>query len=161
MRVIMQTFGAVLGVVVLGALLLDEGEVVTLVGHHGGREYETQLWIVEVEGRDYLRARDPGADWLRRLGSAAYVQLRRGHGASAPLEPYEATPTLDAALRESVDRAMAAKYGLADRVWSMVAGDSSSVPVALEPAEPAHAEGEGGEDRELRVQPDAKPGGVS
>jgi hypothetical protein len=151
-RVIMQCLGALLAAVVLGALLLDEGEVVTLVGHHAGQAYETQLWVVELDGRSYLRARDGEAAWLSRLGSGADVQLRHGHGTSARLEAFRATPSLDSALRQRVDEAMAAKYGLADRLWSTLSGTEASVPVTLVPAPPSSDEGVPA-GRELREQP--------
>jgi hypothetical protein len=148
----MQCFGALLAAVVLGALLLDEGEVVTLVAHQSGQAHETQLWVVELDGRSYLRARGREAAWLSRLGSGAHVQLRHGHGASARLDAYRATPSSDADLRRRVDEAMAAKYGLADRLWSMLSGRAASVPVALDPAPPSPDE-DVPAGRELREQP--------
>jgi hypothetical protein len=153
----MQGFGAVIAGVVLGALLLDEGDVVTLLDRHAGQEYETQLWIVELDGVSYLRARNPDAGWLVRIGSGHPVQLRREPGRTSPTRPYEATPSTDAALRERVDAAMAAKYGLADKLWATLAGRSHSLPVALAPALAFHADENADERAEEEPAAAAKP----
>jgi len=47
----MLAIGAMTGILVVSALLLDEGEVVTLLTEAEGRTYSTQLWIVEIDGR--------------------------------------------------------------------------------------------------------------
>jgi hypothetical protein len=109
---------------------VDEGEVVTLVTFDS-REHavHTELWIVDVEGRTYVRAADAEADWLERLLAHPEVALQRD-GAESRMR---GEPSDDPAVREAVNRAMRQKYGSIDRVVGWVRDRSRCVPVRLAP----------------------------
>ena len=128
----MQATGAVAAALVLAALLLDEGEVVTLITYGEGRSYQTQLWIVRLGGREHLRAGSSGARWLARLRVRPEVGLRRAEKSDAKARAYRARPSDEDGLRDRVNRAMAAKYGLADRLWGLLSDRRRAVPVVLE-----------------------------
>ncbi len=128
----MQGVGLVAAVFVLGALLLDEGEVVTLITHGEGRSYTTQLWIVRVEGQQYLRAGSSRVRWLRRLRANPDVWLRASPARSEQARAYRARPIADEGVRERVNRAMLLKYGLADRLWGLFSSRRKSVSILLE-----------------------------
>jgi hypothetical protein len=126
-----------IGGLVFGVLLVPEGEVATLATLAAdGVEYETQVWVVEgdglpgaAEGVVFLRAGSPRASWLARLREKPEVALARGE----ERRPYRALPEEDVALRERVNGAMAAKYGVADRLIAHVFDRDESVPVRLVP----------------------------
>ncbi len=131
MRIAMLAIGVVIGFLVLGALVLDEGEVVTLLTAEGGREYRTHLWIVEIDGREFVRANRLDSNWLARLKANPEVRLRRSVGPHAPSEPYWARPIDDLALSARVDTEIARKYRFADRVGRQLVDDRESVVVEL------------------------------
>jgi hypothetical protein len=109
---------------------IDEGEVVQLTTYDGrAHGHSTDLWIVDVDGRLYLRADLPGADWLERLRANPEAELRR----DGTHERVRAVPVDDPAVRSAVDRAMAAKYGLVDRLVGAIRNDDRTTPVLLEP----------------------------
>jgi hypothetical protein len=124
----MLILGLLIGGVVAGFMLVDEGELVTL--HTRGPDgdgYETQLWLIEEKGEFYLRAHFPGAKWLGRIRLHPEVELRRGDASDSLL----ALPVDDAEVRRAVNRAMAAKYGFADRLASAVWDPEKSIPILL------------------------------
>ena len=130
---------ALCAVVVIASLLVPEGEVVTLnVLDIEGREYPTQLWIVELGGVSYLRAGNPNSKWLARLRDRPEVTLGAAEAGEQPT-PYLATPIDDdPAQRARIGAAMAEKYGLADWLWSTIADRDRSVPIRLD-ARPAES----------------------
>jgi hypothetical protein len=108
---------------------VDEGEVVTLSTFDSREKaVHTDLWIVDIEGRAYVRAADAESDWLERLKAHPEGQLRRKGKDSR----VRAVPSADPAMREAVNRAMRRKYGSVDRVVSWLRDRSNSVPVRLE-----------------------------
>jgi hypothetical protein len=121
--------GLLIGALVAAFMLIDEGELVTVEtqGLDGDR-YETQLWVVEEGGEFYLRAHYPRAKWLARIRHHPEVEVRRGDARYSFL----AVPVDDPEVRHAVNRAMAAKYGLADRLASSVWNPERSVPVHLD-----------------------------
>jgi hypothetical protein len=124
----MLIIGLLIGGVVGGFILVDEGEVVTLYTRSpDGDRYETQLWVIEERGELYLRAHYPGAKWLARIRGDHEVELRRREASQSFL----AGPVDDPEMRRAVNRAMAAKYGLADRLASSLWNPEKSVPVHL------------------------------
>lgn len=130
-RWIMLGIGGVTALLVLGALLIDEGEVVLLVTVDGEeKQHETQLWIADLDGRVYLRAAAPDVRWLGRLRRTPEVTLERGGSEGH----FRAVPSEDPELRERLNAAMAAKYGLADWLWDTVGDRTQSVPIRLDPA---------------------------
>ncbi len=79
MRNAMLIIGLLIGGVVAGFMLIDEGELVTLhTRGPDGDHYQTQLWVIEEEGELYLRAHYAGAKWLARIRHQPEVELSRG-----------------------------------------------------------------------------------
>jgi hypothetical protein len=132
MRAVMVVVGVVAAGIVLGALLIDEGEVVTLMTTDGdsGR-HETQLWTVELDRVSYLRASDSDSAWVARLRARPLVELE-SDGSSAR---YRAVLLEDPALRTRIDAAMKRKYGFADRFWRVFRNRSGVLSIRLDPAE--------------------------
>jgi hypothetical protein len=128
----MLAFGIATGILVLAALALDEGDVVTLITRSEGMEYPSHVWIVEVGGRWYVRANRREVRWLQRLQEDPAVVLREGRGPHARSQEFSARVVVDPAAGAKVNAAMAAKYGLADQVWSRIVDRSHSVPVRLD-----------------------------
>jgi hypothetical protein len=124
----MLVIGLLIGGMVVCAMLVDEGEVVTLCtrGSDGDR-YDTQLWVIEDGGELYLRAHFARARWLARIRRHPEVELHRGDASQAFL----AGPVEDPEVRRSVNRKMAEKYGFADRLASWVWNPEKSIPVHL------------------------------
>jgi hypothetical protein len=69
------------------------------------------------------------AGWLARLQAAPQVELAR----QGEVRPYRAEVGDPDALREPLNRAMAAKYGAADRLLALLIDPAISVPVRLVP----------------------------
>jgi hypothetical protein len=136
-RAAVLMIGCLIGGLVVGVLLVPEGEVATLATFSAdGVEYETQVWVVEGDGLPggtpgvvYLRAGSPEASWLARLRERPQVALERGEERRA----YLALPEDDPALREGVNRAMAEKYGVSDRLIAYVFDRGEAVPIRLVP----------------------------
>ncbi len=125
----MLIIGFLIGGVVVGFMLVDVGELVTLrTQGPDGSQYETQLWVIDQEGELYLRAHFPGAKWLTRLRNHPEVELRRGDASDSFL----ALPVDDPEVRRAVNQAMAAKYGFADRLASAVWNPEKSIPIHLD-----------------------------
>lgn len=130
MRQLILTLGILLAVVAIGAGVINEGEVVQLTTYDArAHVHETDLWIVDVDGRRYVRADLPGADWLERLRAHPEVKLRRDDLE----ERVSARPVEDPGVREAVARAMAEKYGFVDDLVGILRDEDAVVPVILEP----------------------------
>lgn len=133
-RTIMLALGLLAATLVIAALALDEGEVVTLLSRDdGGMEHETQLWIVQIDGTPHLRAASGRVEWLDRIEAEPIVTLERE---DREPETFLAMRQSDPALRQRVNRAMAEKYGLADRIWGLLSDRSGALPIRLAPAPP-------------------------
>lgn len=136
MRIAVLTIGCLIGALVLGVVLLPDGEVATLTTFGtDGAEHATQVWVVEgnglpagAPGELFLRT-GPRARWLARLREKPEVELKRGEVRLA----YVAVVEESAELRESVNRAMEQKYGLPDRLLGSVLDERTAVPVRLVP----------------------------
>ncbi|HIF97322.1 MAG TPA: hypothetical protein EYQ54_09925 [Myxococcales bacterium] len=133
MRRVMLAMGIITGMLVLGALALDEGEIVTLYTEGAGRQYSTQLWIVEIDGREFVRANRPSARWLARLRINPAVSLRRAETPHGSSELYWARPIDDEGLRGRVDAEIARKYRFADKTWGRFADRAQTKLIELEP----------------------------
>ena len=130
LRTLMLLGGLAVFAVVLGTIWVEEGEVATLVTFDSREHsFDTDLWIVDIEGHAYVRAADPEADWLERLLARPEAQLRR----NGMVSRVRGAPSDDPAVREAVNRAMRRKYGSVDRVLAWVRDRSRRVPVWLEP----------------------------
>jgi hypothetical protein len=126
----MLVAGAALAALVLTTALVDEGEVVVLTSSDAqGHGFETRLWLAEIDGELYVRAYRPDAVWLQRLRARPVASLTR-RGVKRPVR---ATPVEDTRLRDAVNRAMAAKYGRADRWLRRLHGSAAPIAVHLEP----------------------------
>jgi hypothetical protein len=129
-RLLLLTIGGLVAALVLGALAIDEGEVVALRTFDAeGKDYLTQLWIVELDGDSYLRSTAADSAWLERLRAQPEAFLARGEDARA----VTATPVSDDELLGRINRAMAQKYGASNRLYSALFDRSASVPVRIEP----------------------------
>jgi hypothetical protein len=123
---------AILALIIVGLLLLQQiaaesGEVVTLTTEDDvGALETTRLWIVELEGRQYLRAGMPQAGWYQRLLGNPNVRMQRGDVQQA----YMAVP--DLARTPEIDGLMREKYGWADAYIGFLFGREESVPVRLD-----------------------------
>lgn len=151
MRALLLAIGVGVALLVLVPPLLDEGEVVILMTRDEARSYETPLWIVTVDGQEYVRAARPQRVWLDRVRADPIVALRPEDEESA-LRQYRAEVIDDAAVRRRVNKAMAAKYGMADLVWARFSHRSASIPVrliAVEPSTHASAPEPGSPTRDL------------
>jgi hypothetical protein len=130
LRVLMLAVGIVAGGLVIGAVVVDEGEVVTLVTlDESSREHSTQLWIVDIDRQPYLRASAPDARWLARIEAKPEVILHRG----GEVRNYLAVPDRDGTSLDSLNRAMETKYGFADQLWSQILDRKAGVPIRLDP----------------------------
>lgn len=134
---LLVAIGAVVAILVLGSLAVDEGEVATLTTLDGGGvSHDTQVWVVEIDGKLYLRSASPDNEWLRRLRERPEVVLQRGDESQPEQRfAFHAVPLDGSDVRAAVDRAMAEKYGAADRFYSRLFPRERSVPVLLEPTD--------------------------
>lgn len=135
MRKTMLIVGWIVGILVIGALLLDEGQVVTLLTREDGREYETQIWVVELDGAFYIRSNRPDSEWLRRIDLDPKVGLswkERPHAEGARLR---ARRVADLVKRDRVADALARKHGFAEIVWGSLVDRGQSVVLELVPVE--------------------------
>jgi hypothetical protein len=140
----MQIIGVLAGLAVIGALLVDEGEIVALETREDGRTFVTQLWIVDLDDVRYLRSGRPDTEWLARLRVSPDVELRSPDAADVPALHYRALPIHDAQVRDRVNRAMTDKYGFSDVIWSWVVDRTSSVAIELQPTAPPEAPADAG-----------------
>jgi hypothetical protein len=126
----MISCGIALAIAVAAIAFVDEGEVVALVTFDAqGRSFETDLWVVDVDGGTYVRAAHPGADWLDRLRRRPEVHLLRDGG----MLTLRAVPAEEQAVREAVNAAMRRKYAWVDRALVLLRDHSRAVPVRLDP----------------------------
>ena len=132
LRRAMLLIGGVTGLLVMGALFFDEGEVVTLVTEIDGRQYPTHVWIVEVDDRRFVRANRPDARWLARVRANPDVSLLRPGSPHDVSEPYRARVVADARLKARVNAAMARKYRFADRAWGRLADRQRAEVIELQ-----------------------------
>ena len=109
------------------------GEVVTLRTHEGAKEAVTRLWVIDDGGFQYLRAGNPGSGWLKRIQLDPSVVVER-NGVAAR---YRAVPVLDDPEQPAhIHALMREKYGVADRIVSLLGDRSLSVAVRLVPVPP-------------------------
>jgi hypothetical protein len=134
LRVAVLAIGCLIAALVLGVLLLPEGEVATLSTFEAdGVPQETAVWVVEGDGLGtadevFLRT-GPETAWLARLRANPAVDLVRDGEARAYLARIEE----EAEIRTLVNRAMEEKYGFADRVIGTFFDPAESVPIRLVP----------------------------
>ncbi|MEM8766133.1 MAG: hypothetical protein AAGE43_01715 [Pseudomonadota bacterium] len=132
MKYLLYTLGTLLGLVVLVFALQfvasESGEVVVLGSDSAEGLKETRLWVVEIDGVQYLRA-GPDSGWYQRLLENPAATLRRADVTDA----YTAQTQM--AQAETLNALMREKYGWGDVVIEyLVGGRDEAVPVAMIPA---------------------------
>jgi len=129
---VLWTFGVVLGLALsafaLQLIASESGEVVVLETQDGDGIARTRLWVVEDDGRLWLRSGGGSSLWYQRLIAEPNITLER----EGLRGSYLAQPEPDRVHR--INALMAAKYGWRDTVVGWFVGDrSTDVPVRLEP----------------------------
>jgi len=105
------------------------GEIVTLrTTDAAGAVHETRIWVVDADGRAWLRAGDPKAGWLARIREHPQVEVERGGQRAA----YTAVP--QPAERDRINALFATKYGLADAYIGLLFGRDDATPIRLDPS---------------------------
>jgi hypothetical protein len=121
--------GAAIFLVVVAAMLIEEGEVVTLeTSDEVGQAYPTRLWIVEFDGKLYVRG-PLERPWVQRLSLRPQVKLTRNEKTGS----FRAKVIPDPSLAEAVNRAMIEKYGRADGLVDRFFNRSPPAAILLEP----------------------------
>ncbi|MFQ5510658.1 MAG: hypothetical protein ACE5EO_02300 [Candidatus Krumholzibacteriia bacterium] len=116
---------------IVGIFALSElgGEVVTVRSTRAdGSVKSTRLWIVDDAGETWLRAGIPTEPWLEHIGDNPTIQLVR----AGDTKPFVALAVRTAEARDRVHALMAAKYGTADKIISLIRDSKGSVAVRLQ-----------------------------
>lgn len=129
MKYVLYLLAGLVGLVLLiflGQIIASEtGEVVVLTTQGPDGAQDTRLWVVDLDGVQYLRA-GPDSGWYQRLVAEPAVTFTRG-GITAP---YRTETRLDVAVE--VNRLMREKYGWRDAYIELTVGSrDDAVPVAL------------------------------
>ena len=130
-RIALWVCGSILGLIlsfaVLQTLASERVEVVELFTvDEDGAEVVTRLWIVDHEGRPFLRVAASGSGWYARLQAQPDIHVRRDDQVLA----YRAVP--DQAKSEIVNRLMRDKYTWGDAFFATVFGSrEGSIPIEL------------------------------
>ena len=132
MKYLLYGIGALLALVVLVFVVQivasESGEVVVLGSETPEGLKETRLWVVEIDGIQYLRA-GPDSGWYQRLLENPEATLERADVTAA----YRTETHM--AQADTLNRLMREKYGWGDVVIEyLVGGRDDAVPVALIPA---------------------------
>jgi hypothetical protein len=115
-----------------GAVLIasESGEVVTLRTYDGtGSAHDTRLWLVDIDGAQWVRTGHPGKGWFRRALDQPAVELTRGSLTTRRV----AVPMGDPPVVRAVNGAFTAKYGAADWIVALSGDAAERVPVRLDP----------------------------
>jgi F420H(2)-dependent quinone reductase len=127
-RVIWLVLLVFAGLMVLQMVASESGEVVVLSTRGTGTApEETRLWVVDYDGRQYLRAGQPGSGWFLRLNANPRVGVERAGRRAA----YDAVPEPDR--QTIINELMQQKYGWADTFIGKLFGRSDAIPVRLDP----------------------------
>ena len=103
----------------------------TVVLHTGAvrnEEHFATLWVVEDEGRLWIRAETRQRSWLGPLETHPEVELRR----AGRTRRYEAVPMDDPEAIAYVNALFREKYGLADRLRELTTA-RDPLPIRLDP----------------------------
>ncbi len=130
-RVVMIGIAILAALLVVASRLIDEGEIVKVTTIDSkGRDQVTEVWIVDLEERSYLRSSSPDAAWLARVRVHPEITLHREDRDTR----FRAVPEEGGSIRDQVNLAMSEKYGFADRLWAGVSDRARSVPIRLAPS---------------------------
>jgi hypothetical protein len=132
MRIVLRVLALLvaLGIVVIGLEMIaaESGEVVVLqTNDEAGKPKETRLWVVDEDGKQWLRAGNPQSSWLLDIQRDPIVQLERDGQRAI----YTAVP--EAAARERLNPLFAEKYGWADAYIGALFGRDDATPIRLDP----------------------------
>lgn len=111
----------------------NEVVVLTTTPDDASLRKQTRLWIVDVDGKQWLRAGRPGSGWYLRVDQQPVVTVTRGGITTR----YTAVPM--PAQRDVINAAFAAKYGWADSYVSRFAPRDDAIPIRLVPPKRAAA----------------------
>ncbi len=124
----MLVVSSLLILIALGAIVIEKGEIVTLETRDAeGHPVTTRLWIVEIDGELYVRGPRHG-HWIQNLRERPQVSLTRGD----EMASYRAATVDGTALAVEVDRAVARKYGRAERWVDEIFNHTDPIAVRLE-----------------------------
>ncbi len=116
------------GVLILQGVASESGEIVVLSTQASGdKPEETRLWVVDLDGFQYLRAGQAESGWFKRLQATPRVGVERGDDRMA----YDAVPEPER--QTQINDLMAAKYGWADAFIGKLFGRDGAVAVRLVP----------------------------
>lgn len=112
-------------------LASEAGEVVVLTTtDDSGAPVETRLWVVELEGYQYLRSSGPASGWYKRLLANPDVEVVRNGQEAA----YRTIPAPGQA--DVINGLMARKYGFLETYIGTLLGREKSIPIRLDPLGP-------------------------
>jgi hypothetical protein len=94
-----------------------------------GIAHDTKLWIVEREGRPWVRGARPNLGWLERIRHNPRVEVVR----DGAVLPFQAVIIDSADAERAIDDAMNAKYGWIERWYELIV-PHDPVVVRLDPA---------------------------
>jgi hypothetical protein len=115
-------------VVVFGASEMA-GEVITLRSYHAdGLSKDTSLWIVDDDGRQFIRAGQPDSKWLLRVEADPQVEVVR----DGVTTPYHAVVVPEQ--RDRINDLMAEKYGWAESLLGLMRDPEGTTPIRLDRA---------------------------
>jgi hypothetical protein len=128
-RILMGVAAIILTFAIVQTIASERVEVVELTTtDEGGQASTTRLWIVDLDGVEYLRAGADNTGWLLRLEESAEIRVRRGER----VFEYEAVPR--PGKRQLVNDLMLEKYTWGDSFFATFFGSrDGSVPVELRP----------------------------
>jgi len=129
----LRLLAALLGLLVLVAVGTwvagEQTEVAVLrTREAGGAPRDTKLWVVDLDGDQWVRVARPEREWFKRLRANPEIEIIR-HG--GPPERVRATPDPTEETKAKLDQAFRAKYGLVDW-WYGVLLRRNPIPVRLE-----------------------------
>lgn len=133
MKIVLWTLGILVGLAVLAlGLQILASERVEVVEVHtkdpGGEPKTTRVWIVDKDGRQFLRAGDQGSGWFGRLSEDPHITVTR-HGET---RSYTATPR--PALTPEINRLMKQKYTWSETIIGIMIDRDHSMAIELVPA---------------------------
>ncbi len=126
---VLSALVAVFAVVTISQMIASEhGEVVTITTTDaGGASHETHVWIVDRDGRPWIRSGSPASGWYQRLTRTRTLELQRNGNRTL----YAAEPIV--ANRGDINALMRAKYGWADAYIGMFFSRANAIPIRLQP----------------------------
>lgn len=132
-RGLLLLLGSLPVLIAVGTLVAGEQfEVVVLRTLDGANHpHETDLWIVDHEGRPWVRGIRPTLRWIERIRANPRVELVRNGKTTAHTASIVAT----ADEKRAIDEAVAAKYGWLDRLYEILI-PHDTIPIRLDPDGP-------------------------